>query len=100
MAEENVGAGQITLLLKKLSAGDSSAEAPLAEVVYSQIRSAAQHIVASGRNDATLQATSLVNMVLLELLRARSIDWQDREHFFRTAARLLRRRFIDHIRAK
>jgi RNA polymerase sigma factor (TIGR02999 family) len=42
----------------------------------------------------------LVNEVLLELLRIRSIDWTDRTHFFRVAGRLLRRRFIDYIRAQ
>jgi RNA polymerase sigma factor (TIGR02999 family) len=99
MPDENASE-QITVFLRRLSAGDSSAENPLAEAVYSEIRSTAKRLLASGRNDATLQATSLVNIVLLELLRLRSIEWQDREHFFRTAARLLRRRFIDHIRAR
>jgi RNA polymerase sigma-70 factor (ECF subfamily) len=92
--------GQITLLLQRLSGGDSSAETPLAEAVYSEIRSTARRLIESGRDDATLQATSLVNIVLLELLRLRSVEWQDREHFFRTAARLLRRRFIDHVRSR
>jgi RNA polymerase sigma-70 factor, ECF subfamily len=99
MPDENAP-GQITLFLRRLSAGDSSAETPLAEAVYSEIRATAKRLFDSGKNDATLQATSLVNIVLLELVRLRTIEWRDREHFFRTAARLLRRRFIDHIRTR
>jgi len=100
MPDETLDPGQITVFLKRLADGDSSAEEPLAEAVYSQIRATAQAILHSGRNETSLQATSLVNIVLLELVRLRSVDWQDREHFFRTAARMLRRRFIDHIRAR
>jgi RNA polymerase sigma factor (TIGR02999 family) len=99
MPDENAPA-QITVFLRRLSAGDSSAETPLADAVYSEIRATAKRLFDCGKNDTTLQATSLVNIVLLELVRLRSIEWQDREHFFRTAARLLRRRFIDHIRAR
>ena len=91
--------GEITIYLRRLSSGDRAAEAPLAEAVYSQMRSVA-HGMLRGRENETLQATSLVNIVLLELLRIQSIVWQDRGHFFQTAARMLRRRFIDHIRAK
>jgi hypothetical protein len=91
---------QITVLLKRLSAGDSSAETPLADAVYSQLRLVAHGIVGRDPRYSTLQATGLVNTVLLELLRIRSIDWKDREHFFRTASRMLRRRFVDHIRSR
>ncbi|HKD10376.1 MAG TPA: ECF-type sigma factor [Bryobacteraceae bacterium] len=97
---ESAGVGEITLFLKRLSAGDASAETPLAEAVYAEIRTMAGRIVNGGQQSQTLQATSLVNEVLLELVRLRSVDWQDRRHFFRTAARMLRRRFIDHIRRR
>jgi RNA polymerase sigma factor (TIGR02999 family) len=99
MEEAASAPGEITIYLRRLSGGDRAAEAPLAEAVYSQIRSAA-HSLLRGRENETLQATSLVNIVLLELLRLQSVEWHDRGHFFQTAARMLRRRFIDHIRAK
>ena len=91
---------QITLYLKQLAAGDSSAESLLADAVYSQMQKIARGIVQGKRSDLTLPATALVNEVLLELVRLRSINWQDRTHFFRVASRLLRRRFVDHIRAR
>src|ERR1700722_882224 len=100
MVEQDAGLGQITVFLKRLSEGDASVESVLADAVYDQMRVAARSIVASSPGEITLQATSLVNVVLLELLRLRSVDWKDREHFLRTASRMLRRRFIDYIRAR
>lgn len=88
----------ITLFLRRLSAGDDSAEAPLADAVYKQLQKIARSLILSRANDISLQPTALVNTALLELVRIRSIHWEDREHFFRVAARLLRRRLIDYIR--
>ena len=60
--------------------------------MYSELHRVARAILHAKRPDYFIQATALVNEVLIELLRTRS-DWQDREHFFRTGARLLRRWF-------
>lgn len=90
---------EITACLKRLSAGDSSAESPLADAVYTHLQRVARAVVQGRRSDISLQPTALVNQVLLELIRLRCVEWQDREHFFRVASRLLRRRFIDYIRA-
>src|SRR5579863_2902246 len=92
--------GQITFYLKQLSAGDAAAESLLADAVYGQLQRIARRVVHSASSGMSLEATALVNEVLLELVRTRSINWKDREHFFRTAGRLLRRRFVDHIRAE
>jgi RNA polymerase sigma-70 factor (ECF subfamily) len=100
MLDQDSELNQITVLLRRLSAGDSAAEAPLADAVYDQMRVAARGIVGRGAGDITMQATGLVNVVLLELVRLRSIDWKDRDHFYRTASRMLRRRFIDYIRSR
>src|SRR5205085_11573045 len=89
---------QITLYLKRLSDGDASAEGPLAEIVYARMRTLARAILRKQASDLTLQPTALANEVLLQLVLIRSVDWKDRVHFFNVAARLLRRRIIDHIR--
>jgi RNA polymerase sigma factor (TIGR02999 family) len=91
--------GEITIYLKRLSAGDTSAEAPLAEAVYAQLRRVARSVAGRRGADATVPATALVDEALIELIRIRDIDWKDREHFFRVASRTIRRRLIDHIRA-
>ena len=98
MAEPGEGLGQITVYLKRLAAGDPSAEEPLAEAVYAQLQRIARGLLHSKSSEVSLQPTALVNTVLLELVRIRSIDWVDRAHFFRVASRLLRRRLIDYIR--
>ena len=100
MPPDNTDLGQITVYLKQLSGGDSTAESLLADAVYAQLQRIARRVTHTNSPDISLQATALVNEVLLELVRLRSIDWKDREHFFRTAGRLLRRRFVDHIRER
>jgi RNA polymerase sigma-70 factor (ECF subfamily) len=90
--------GQITVYLKRLTEGDTSAEGPLADLVYNQMQIIARRVLRGKSPDYTLEATALVNEVLFELLRLRTVDWKNRAHFFSVAARLLRRRFIDYIR--
>ncbi len=88
----------ITLYLHRLKNGDASAEGDLADAVYERLVHMAKSAM-QGRSAAdSLQPTALANEVLLELIRIRDIDWQDRLHFYRVASRLLRRRLIDHIR--
>jgi RNA polymerase sigma factor (TIGR02999 family) len=89
---------EITVDLKRLSQGDAAAQDPLAEAVYAELQRMGRGILKNRGSDCSLQATALVNGVLFELVRLRSIDWKDREHFFRVAARTLRRRLVDHIR--
>jgi RNA polymerase sigma factor (TIGR02999 family) len=98
MTPPSNGHGEITLYLKRLSAGDTSAEGPLADAVYAQLQRIARGLLQSESNEMSLQPTALVNGVLLELVRIQSVNWEDRAHFFRVASRLLRRRLIDYIR--
>jgi RNA polymerase sigma factor (TIGR02999 family) len=92
--------GQITIYLKRLATGDAAAEEPLADLVYVELQQRAHRLLHGKSPEFTLQPTALVNEVLLELIRLRTVDWQDREHFFRVASRLLRRRFVDYIRER
>lgn len=96
---EDPDPGAITVYLQRLSAGDASAEAPLAEAVYARIQRLARAMMRNRRPDV-LQPTALANEVLLELVRLRSIDWENRVHFYRVASRMLRRRLTDHIKAE
>ncbi|MCC6536228.1 MAG: sigma-70 family RNA polymerase sigma factor [Bryobacterales bacterium] len=90
----------ITSYLHRLKQGDNAAEGPLAEAVYERMMELGQGLLSPHTNRITIQPGDLVNEVLMELVRLRTIDWQDRSHFYRVAARLLRRRLIDHIRAR
>ncbi len=91
---------KITIYLRRLRDGDASAEGELADAVYDRMRQLGRIAMVGRSSGLSLQPTALVNEVLLELIRLRSVDWQDRAHFFRVASRLLRRRLIDHIRSK
>jgi RNA polymerase sigma factor (TIGR02999 family) len=100
MKPNNESLGEITIYLKRLASGDRSAEDPLAELVYAELQRIARRVLFGKPPDYSIEATVLVNEVLLELVRTSSIDWQDRNHFFTVASRTLRRRFIDYIRGE
>jgi RNA polymerase sigma factor (TIGR02999 family) len=96
--DENVA--EITVYLKRLTAGDTTAENLLSDAVYAHLQRMARALMVSEPRSLTIQPTALVNKVLMELVRLRSIEWEDRAHFFRVASRMLRRRLVDHIRER
>ena len=50
------------------------------------------------RADHTLQPTALVHEAFLSLSHGEPVSWNDRSHFFRVAARAMRRILVDHGR--
>lgn len=90
--------GEITLLLERLTAGDRSAEDALMPRVYVELHRMAMAHLRSERPGHTLQATALVHEVYLRLFGTIEIDWQNRAHFYRVAARLMRRILVDYAR--
>jgi RNA polymerase sigma-70 factor (ECF subfamily) len=98
MADANKG--EITVLLERVSDGDPTAEEALLPRVYSELHRLALSRMRSERQGHTLQPTALVHEVYLRLCRSNQIDWQNRGHFFRIAARLMRRVLVDHARQR
>ena len=92
--------GEVTHLLKRLAAGDLSAEEELVPRVYVELHRLAAAQLRGERPGHTLQATALVHEVYLRHCRQDGIDWQNRSHFFRIAARLMRRVLIDYARQR
>jgi RNA polymerase sigma factor (TIGR02999 family) len=90
--------GDITMLLKRISAGDRSAEEQLVPRVYQDLRRLAAVYLRHERPDHTLQPTALVHEAYLRLTGRAAIQWQDRVHFFRIAASTMRRILVDHAR--
>ena len=74
--------------------------AELLPLVYEELRSLAAHKLAHEAPGQTLQPTALVHEVWMRLSRASEQRWQDRTHFFRTAAECMRRILIDNARRK
>ena len=91
---------RITGLLQSWSQGDDAALAELTPLVVAELRALARAYMRRERRDHSLQATGLVNECYLRLLQTRTIDWQNRAHFFTLSARLMRRILVDFARSR
>jgi len=92
--------GDVTLLLARLAKGDRSAEEALIPRVYGELHRMSMARLKTERPGHTLQATALVHEVYLRLCRVEGLEWRDRAHFFRVAARLMRRILVDYARGR
>ena len=92
------GRGEITLLLAKWRDGDSTAFKELMPLVYPHLREVAAAYIRRERNPDVLQATALVHELYLRLLNQRKAAWEDRQHFYTFAAKVMRMILIDHAR--
>ncbi len=92
--------GDVTELLAAWRSGDTGARDRLVRVVYPELRALADRQMRGERPQHTLQPTALVNEAWLRLSGLDRIDWQDRAHFVRMAARLMREILVDHARRR
>ena len=90
----------LTTLLQRYAAGESSAMAQLMPRVYDELHRAARRQLQQERADHTLQPTALVNEVFLRLADQRELELNDRAHFVRLAAQIMRHVLVDHARAQ
>lgn len=86
-----MGAGEITVQLQRWREGDADALTHLMPLVYNQLRNLARAYL---RGAADLQATELVNEMFVKLLRSSQVEFNDRQHFFAFAARVMRQTLI------
>jgi RNA polymerase sigma factor (TIGR02999 family) len=91
---------RITGLLQSWRQGDDAALAELTPLVLAELRTLARAYMRRERRDHSMQATGLVNECYLRLLQTRTVDWQNRAHFFALSARLMRRILVDFARAR
>jgi RNA polymerase sigma factor (TIGR02999 family) len=87
-------------LLQAWRGGDDEALAALTPLVHGELRLLARAFMRRERDAHSLQPTGLVHECYLRLLDARTVDWQDRRHFYALAARLMRRILIDLARSR
>lgn len=90
----------VTDLLVRWSRGDGSARDALVPLVYQELRRVARKCLAGQRSDQTLQPTALVHEAYLRLVKADSMEWENRAHFFAVAATMMRQILVDHARAR
>ncbi len=90
----------ITALLTRLTDGDPGIEGLLAPRILAELRKVAARYMRSERLNHTLQPTALVNEAYLRLVQQPHAPWQNRAHFFGTAAHLMREILVDHARLR
>ncbi|MFK5956374.1 MAG: sigma-70 family RNA polymerase sigma factor [Planctomycetota bacterium] len=94
------GPGEATRLLHDLTAGNEEAADALFPIIYEDLRRLAESYLRNERKGHTLQATALVHEAYLRLVLVEGDSIQGRSHFFRLAARAMRRLLVDHARRK
>jgi RNA polymerase sigma-70 factor, ECF subfamily len=97
---ESGAPGEVTVLLQKISSGDSQAADRLVPLVLQELHELAQRYLKTERPGHTLQPTALVNEAYLRLVGAQARDWRNRAHFIGVSASIMRRILIDHARRR
>lgn len=92
------GSGDITVLLRRLSSGDSAAEGELLPFVYEELKKLAKSHLRRERAGHTLQTTALVHEAWMRMAGFTALSIEDRVHFFRLSAKVMRRVLVDHAR--
>ena len=90
--------GEVTKLLQDWSVGNREALDKLLPLVYDELRRLAHSYLTHERADHTLQTTALVHEAYLKLIDQRSVNWQNRAHFFAISAQAMRRILLDNAR--
>ena len=71
------------------------AEDELFALLLPKLRALARYLLKGERKGHPLQSMDLVNEMYCKMLKAKDRDWQNRQHFFAIAARIMRRHLID-----
>lgn len=96
----NLDNNEVTQLLALARDGDGVASNRLWDVVHQELRAIAGQQMAGEHAAKTLQATALVHEAYLRLFGSNQIDWANRQHFFATAAKVMRQICVDDARRR
>ncbi len=90
--------GQVTQLLSELQGGGDDAMDRLVSFVYAELRRIASGLIRRERSGHTMRPTEVVHEAYMRLFDRDTLVWDDRRHFFGSAAIAMRRVLIDHAR--
>ncbi len=90
----------VTQLLRRAQSGDPEDLETLVATVYNELRRTAQSMIGNEWSGQSLVATELVHETFLRLFDGQPTDWENRRHFFGSAAIAMRRILIDLARKK
>ncbi len=91
---------QIDRYLESIRCGNSEAVKELTELIYDELRRQAHKMLRRERQGHTLQTTALVHEAYLDLVGSPSRDWENQEHFFNVAAKVMRNILVNHARRR
>src|SRR5690348_3621267 len=89
----------VTRLLSAWREGDAKALESLTPLIYEELRLLAQRYMRRERSSHTLQATAVVHEAFVRMVDLQ-VSWQDRNHFYAVAAKLMRRILVDHAKSR
>jgi RNA polymerase sigma-70 factor (ECF subfamily) len=90
--------GEVSGLLRAWGDGDRAALDRLTPIVYDELRRLASRYMRGERPGHSLQTTALVNEAYMRLVDYKSMQWQNRAHFFAVSSQLMRRILVEHAR--
>ena len=89
----------ITNILRR-SDRSSDVGAVLLPVIYDELRRTALGLLRRERAGHTLNPTDLVHEAYMRLFDQEELEWEDRRHFFGSAAIAMRRILVEHARRR
>lgn len=92
-------ASDVTHLIEAWQEGNDAAFDELLPLVYGELQRLAHNALRGESAGHTLQTTALVHEAYVRLVGA-DVAWQGSTHFFRVAARAMRRVLVDHARKR
>ena len=92
--------GDVSRLLREWAGGNEEAREQVVPLVYDVLRRLAAHHLSAEQRHVTLQPTVLVHEAYMRMVDQTQPEWNDRNHFYGVAARLMRQILVDHARAR
>lgn len=90
----------VTKLLIKIGNGDDEAFQKLLPLVYDNLLIIAHNQLNQEYGSHTLNQSDLVHEVFIKLAEGVNVDWENRSHFYRIAAKAMRQILTDYARKK
>jgi RNA polymerase sigma factor (TIGR02999 family) len=91
---------EVTQLLIQWSNGDKAALDRLIPLVYRELHKLAKRYMGKEGHGNTLQTTAVIHEAYLKLAGNSDKRWENRDHFFAVAAKVMRHVLVDHARSK
>jgi RNA polymerase sigma factor (TIGR02999 family) len=91
--------GEVTRLLGEIGRGQQDAVNNLLPLVYDELHRLARSYFRRERGEHTMQPTALVHEAYIRLVNQKTVQWQNRAHFFGVAAQSIRHILVDHARS-